>query len=138
MGLSMTSGPNITVLSGATNSDPLIMDYSFSDADVVSFLSPAVLAETANLQVSPDFDVDYRQTAHRTGITVAAALTAAIAAATWVDTDSTEAALGTAGVSKTILTRYLLGRAIRVHLNGAAAADRTFKTVRRVLTPELA
>jgi hypothetical protein len=138
MGLSYSPGPNITVASGATNSDPVICDHSYSDADVVGFLSPAVLAETANLQISPDFDTDYRAAAHAQGITVAAALTAAIAAATWVDADSTEAALGTAGQYKLILTRYLVARALRVHLNGAAAADRVFKMVRRTLSPEMA
>lgn len=105
MGLYMLDAGDITVASGDTDSDSY---KSHWDADAIRIESPAVLAETANLQVSVD------------------------GGTTWKDADSTDAALGAAGVAVDIRTFYLIGL-VRVHLNGAAAADRTFKVFKRVV-----
>jgi hypothetical protein len=125
MSLSMVLGPSIVVASGSANSDPIIADHTYSDSDILGVLSPATLPETANLQISPDFNVNYKAE----GIPLATA----VSAATWVDADSTNAALGTAGQYKIIQTSYLTAAAARVHLNGNAAANRTFKTYKRMV-----
>lgn len=115
MSLSMVSGPSFVVPSGQANSQAVHVEHSISDADVMSIYSPATLPETANLQLSPDYDAS------------------APSSATWVDADATNAPVGTAGQFKTIQTTYLVARAIRVHLNGNAAASRTFITNKRMV-----
>lgn len=126
MSLGMIRGQAITVPNGATDSDPVIMRTSFMDADVIGFLSPDVLPETATIQISVDFEDLYAEK----GMTLAAA----IAAAHWDDVDA-EASLGAAGAYAAVRTRYLVGMAFRIHLNGAAGGDRTFQTAKRVFYP---
>ena len=115
MSLSMVKGPTFTVPSGSANSNAMLLGQSFADSDVDALKSPATLPETANLQLSFDYDP------------------AAAASATWIDADSTNAPVGTAGLAKYIQTTYLCAIAVRVHLNGNAAADRAFTTVKRMV-----
>lgn len=115
MSLSMVPGPSFIVPISTANSQAVLVNESIGDADVLSIYSPATLPETANLQVSPNYDP------------------AAPSSATWVDADSTNAPVGTAGQFKTIQTSYLVARAVRIHLNGNAAAARTFITNKRMV-----
>lgn len=125
MSMHMIPGPSITVAQGATDSPPVVMKRTFSDADVIGFVAPGTLPETATIQVSVDFDENYEAN----GLTAAQAASAA----TWDAVDATNALLPTAGLYKAIRTRYLVGQAIRIHLNGAAAGPRTFETSKRVV-----
>ena len=113
-------GPRVVVAAGQTDSPAMIVDHTIGDATEIAVHSPAVLAETATIETSHDFDVNYAAKGQ--------SLAAATAAATW----ETEDALGAAGaVALLAVTAFLPARAWRIHLNGAAAADRVFNVTRR-------
>lgn len=117
--------PDITVPSGAAVSSPYVHALATGDAEVITIQSPAVLAETGNIQVSLDFNANYQ----KEGITLAAA----IAAATWadlVDLSGTVIPLGVAGEAVSIPN--FGAAAWRIELSGNAAADRTFKVYKLV------
>jgi hypothetical protein len=73
--------------------------------------------------VSLDFDINYRAKNQ--------SLAAATAAASW-DTAPGGGVLGTAGLPAALDAGNLMGAAWRIHLNGAAAADRAFIITRFV------
>ena len=116
-------GP-ITVANGATDSPAMRVSHTVSDATHVAILSPT-LAETATLQVSYDFDVDY----DAKGLTLAAAT----AAATWVAPPT--ATLGATGAAFLVAAEQLTAAAWRIHLSGAAGAERVFQAWKRVYGP---
>ena len=116
---------DVTVLSGATDSPAIISEHTISDAEDIAFKSPATLPETATLQISFDFDVDYQLKVPQL------TLAAAAAAATWVNAPA-GATLGAAGASTNFKAGLLLAAAWRIHLSGAAAADRAFQIYKRV------
>lgn len=116
---------NVVVLSGQTDSPAMKTNYTVSDATHVAIKSPATLPETATLQVSYDFDVDY----DAKGQTLAAAT----AAATWQL--APVSALGAAGAAVHLAAENFLANAWRIHLSGAAGADRSFILHKRVYGP---
>lgn len=121
--LSMVRGPNITVASGQTSSDPVILEKSFGDAIQVAIVSPDTMPEVPSIQLSLDFATDYVQQ----GLTLAAA----VAAAHW-DAAPAAATVGAAGALSSFSAALLTAAAFRITLGGAAAADRTFITYKQV------
>jgi len=122
--LSFAPGPNVTVASGATDSPAMISNHTISDAEEIACLAPAALLEVATIEISLDFDVDYELREPKV------TLAQATAAATWEASTATMPAVGAHTIFEASL---LLGAAWRVHLNGAAAADRLFRFFRRVI-----
>lgn len=122
--LSMVQGPTISIALAATDSDPIIMEHAFSDARRVAVLTPNTHAETATVQISIDFDVNYI----KNGLTLAQA----IAAANWDAAPTGGAALGAAGVPVIIDTSFWVAAAIRIHLDAPAAAAHLYKTYKQV------
>lgn len=119
---SMYSMPvmNVVVPNAATDSLAMLFEHSISDAEQIAISAPGTLPETATIEVSFNFDANY-QSNKKT-------LAAATAEATWVDSGAT---LPTAGAFEIINMAELMGVAWRIHLDGAAAAARTFIVVRR-------
>jgi hypothetical protein len=101
----------------------MISNHTVSDAEQIAALSPATLPETATIEISLDFDVDYELREPKV------TLAQATAAATW---EASTVSLGAAGAHANFLASLLLGAAWRVHLNGAAGGDRLFRFFRRV------
>lgn len=105
MGLFMIDAQDIVVALAATDS-PAYKEHF--DADRLRIQSPAVLAEVATIEVSVDGGV------------------------TWVAGDA-ETDLGAAAAAVDLDTGLMVGL-IRVHLDGAAAAERVFKVYKRCHT----
>lgn len=113
----------ITVANGESDSDALISNHTISDAEDLTIVSPGTMPETASIQLSLDFDVDYQLN----GSTLAAAA----GAATWDDAPA-GAALGAAGALANFKAGLLTSAAWRIHLSIAAGADRVFTVYKRV------
>lgn len=113
-------GPTVVVASGATDSPAMVVEHTIADATQLAIKSPATMPEVVTIQYSFDFNVNYLRDKQT--------LAVATAAATW---HSHATALGVAGAVVIIDMATLLAAAWRLHLNGAAAADRTFLLVRR-------
>lgn len=114
---------DVTVPSAGTDSPAMISNQTISDAEDIAIKSPATLPEVATVQISFDFDVDYQL--HNL------TLAAATAAASWA-APPTAVPLGAAGVAVNFKAALLLAAAWRIHLAGAAAADRTFIGFKRI------
>lgn len=124
MTLSMPDGPTVIIVAGQTKSPAMIHDYTISDAEQLVVKTPEVMPElTPTIEVSYDFNKNYQ----RDGQTLAAAT----AAATW-DLPPVLSALGAAGAAAVFQVSNLTANAWRLSLGGAAAADREFKTTKRV------
>lgn len=123
--LAMVRGPNVTVASGQTDSNPLIMQLTFGDALYLAVVSPDTLPETASIQASLNFNVNY--------VDDGQTLAAAVSAASW-DSVPAGAALGAAGAYVVFSVGLIVAAAIRIHLSGAAGADRTFVTYKQCET----
>ncbi len=123
--LSMQRGPDVTVIAAQTDSPAMISAETISDSDYLTVKSPAGLVAAATIQVSLDFDVDYRAKNQT--------LAAATAAASWFAAPA-GANLAAAGVAVNFLTGLITGVAWRIHLAAGDAADRTFQIGKRTYT----
>lgn len=120
--LSMQRGPDVTVVAAATDSPAMISAETISDCDYLTVKSPAGLVAAATVQISLDFDVDYRYKNQT--------LAQATAAATWFAAPA-GSNLGAAGLGANFLTGLITSVAWRIHLAAADAADRTFQIAKR-------
>jgi len=125
--LSMQRGPDVTVTAAATDSPAMISAETIGDCDYLSVKSPAGLVAAATIQVSLDFDADYRQKVPQL------TLAQATAAASWVAAPA-GSNLGAAGVLANFLAGLVTSVAWRIHLAAGDAADRTFQVCKRTYT----
>lgn len=127
MSYSMPDGPTVTIPNGGTDSPAMLMDETVSDADFMVIKSPAALTAATNLQVSYDFDRNYK--AKFPQVTLAQAT----AAANFEDPPAGPQALGGTNVKTRIDLSAIIAVAWRIHSAGAEGADRIFRVIKRTL-----
>jgi len=119
----MVRGPDITVLSGQTDSNPAILEHSFGDAFQVIIKTPATMPEVATVQLSTDFNTNYM----KDGITLAAAITAAV----WFVAPA-GVTIAAAGLGSSFAGALLTAAAMRIHFTAGAGANRVFQTYKQM------